>query len=57
VIRIRSELVKYFFLHCWSVGVLLGCNFSPYNAAAVSPHIAIACDDEVGLMRSWLACM
>jgi hypothetical protein len=46
VIRIRSELVKYFFLRRWSVGVLLECNFLLYTA---DPHIRII--EEEGLMR------
>lgn len=37
MIRIRSELVKYFFLRRQSVGVLPECNFLPYTA---EPHIA-----------------
>ena len=44
--RIRSELVKYFFLRRRSVGVLVGCNFLLYTA---DPHIRII--EEKGLMR------
>lgn len=45
MMRIRSELVKYFFLRRQSVGVLPECNFPPYTA---EPHIASI--EEEGLM-------
>ena len=45
MIRIRSELVKYFFLLCGSVGVSLECNFLLYTA---DPQIVII--EEEGLM-------
>ena len=43
--RIRSELVKYFFLRRPLVGVLLECNFPPDTAG---PHIEIL--EKEGLM-------
>jgi hypothetical protein len=43
--RIRSELVKYFFLRRWSVGVLLECSFLLYTAG---PHIGNIAEE--GLM-------
>jgi hypothetical protein len=36
VMRIRSELVKYFFLRRWSVDLLLECNLA---VVAANPHI------------------
>jgi hypothetical protein len=48
VIRIRSELVKYFFLRRRSVGELLvDCNFLLHTA--VNPHIGVV-NEEEGLM-------
>ena len=44
--RIRSELVKYFFLRRWSVGVLVERNFLLYTA---DPHIRVV--EEERLMR------
>lgn len=54
MIRIRSELVKYFLLLCGSVGVSLECNFLLYTA---DPHIVII-EEEASIdgVSLWRAC-